>query len=304
MGRALSKGEPGLRSGVPALAPKLLQRLAARAADYGATVELEPRFGATGRLLFKDGRSFSFHGTRFDLNGAGASAMAGDKFYALQRLEEAGLKVPQSALVFSQAYAAEIGRFRPDIADAIGLETGLQGLARQAERIGFPLIAKPNEGRGGTGVTWIPDAQTLREQGPPLLERHAKILLQKLCKGREARLLLLDGEVVAAYERRPSGPASAPAQPANLSAGGRPLPLSLALIKALKPEALAAACALDLRLAGIDLFFSGEDRPVLLEVNAAPGLTRYAEAMADEGALTAFAEALLAAHARTPKGAP
>lgn len=56
--------------------PIWLKLMARLAHAHGGHVEVEPEHGYAGRLVAADGRAHFFKGTVFDINGAGATALA------------------------------------------------------------------------------------------------------------------------------------------------------------------------------------------------------------------------------------
>jgi ribosomal protein S6--L-glutamate ligase len=83
--------------------------------------------------------------------------------------------------------------------------------------------------------------------------------------GRDVRVLVVGGRVVAAMERR----AAAGDFRANMHQGGSAVKIKLTPQE--KRVALAAAKAVGLSVAGVDLL-RGENGPLVLEVNSSPGL--------------------------------
>lgn len=170
-------------------------------------------------------------------------ARAHDKPVALARLAAAGLPVPASLLVLDGG--------EPD-ADALPGDT---------------LVVKPARGTSGRGVAiGLPRREALR-RARAFAELTGPVLVQEqLGDGTDRRLFLVDGELVAAMERRPRG------------GDGRGNAARGALVQAWEPDAdalalgRAAAERLGLAIAGVDLI-DGPRGPCVLEVNAAPGLS-------------------------------
>lgn len=137
------------------------------------------------------------------------------------------------------------------------------------EKIGFPIVVKTLLGVNGTGVFLINDRQSFKNLMQLTAETNPNILLifQKFIaksKGRDLRVFVVDGEVVAAMERT-----AAPGKfKANYSLGGS--------VKEFVPDeeakelAIKTAELLDIQVAGIDLLF-GEDGYTICEANTFPG---------------------------------
>ena len=267
-------------------------------------------YGHAGQVEGLAGKRWFFKGTRFDLNSLGASEIANDKAYAAKFLAESGLPVPATCFLVSA-----------DISKTSSLPEHLQMFTRQAR---FPLFVKPNTGREGCDVVRVDNTGDLRDVLETLANRHDHLLVQEEIRGRELRVVILEGEILCVFERlapvvigdgtrgvaelmKPAGklnpddqriaqelaaqgmtlesvPSSGQAVSilpvANLSAGGS----ARIVTDDIEPEILSIARrateALALRYAGVDLIVSknagGDNAAVVLEVNAAPGLSNLA----------------------------
>lgn len=81
----------------------------------------------------------------------------------------------------------------------------LEGALEAAQEIGFPLVVKPLDGNHGRGVTT--DIHTLEEVAAAFqrAKEHARrVILEQYYKGSDYRVLVVNGEVVAAAERVPA----------------------------------------------------------------------------------------------------
>ncbi|WP_428698767.1 ATP-dependent carboxylate-amine ligase [Stappia sp.] len=319
---------------------EILQRLAGA---RGARVEVEPVYGYAGALIDAAGRRHFFKGTHFDINRAGAAALARDKDYAARFLDAAGLAVPRGLLLHSPRRAAQLALKNPDVAARLPAREAAHAFADEA---GYPVFVKPNEGSEGEDVTRAGDAAALDLALDTLFAVHERVLVQQAVAGTDIRVVVLDGRVEAAFLRRPlavtgdgvtplsaliaagiagfasggKGSRIAPDDPrilghlasaglcpesvpaagvtvpllanANLSTGGSARDITSGLSAELADAAIRACAALGLRFAGVDLLHDGEversaaggtmvgsvtggKAPVVLEVNAAPGLSYF-----------------------------
>ncbi|MCX2724898.1 ATP-dependent carboxylate-amine ligase [Roseibium salinum] len=285
----------------------VFQLLEQHCARTGYRLHVGDSHGHAGLVESPDGRRWFFKGTHFDLNTLGASEIADDKAYAAHFLEESGIAVPASRLVFS----SELGNRNHPPANVLDF----------AETGGFPLFVKPNVGQEGADVIRVGTYPGLTQTLHMLAKRHAQLLVQEEIRGRELRVIVLDGEVLCAVERHPPhvtgdgkltlaeliaaqdrvdpsdgriecelarqtmslesvpepGTRVRLLPVANLSSGGS---ASIVIAEDLAPEtasiASRAARTLGLRYAGVDLILPDIASPgvdaVVLEVNAAPGL--------------------------------
>ncbi len=161
------------------------------AKDMGVEVHIEP-WGYAGTLVLPDGRKRYFRGASFDLNTLGASEIAKDKDYAAYFLKRLGYKVPDGTTFFAPKWAEVLGSER--IADAA---------CAYAESLGWPVIVKPNSRSQGRGVAKAWNAQELRQAIEEIEPYENVYLVQKVVPGRDYRIVVLDGEVISAYERKP-----------------------------------------------------------------------------------------------------
>lgn len=145
--------------------------------------------GHAGCVESPAGRRWYFKGTRFDLNTLGAAEIANDKAYAAAFLSRAGIPVPTGHLVFSS-----------EIRDGGPLPAAVRDFAGEQA---FPLFVKPNCGREGRDVMRVDTIHTLQNALHLLANRTDQMLVQEEVRGTELRVIVLDGEVLCAVERRP-----------------------------------------------------------------------------------------------------
>ena len=179
------------------------------------------------------------------VNGAPALALARDRVRSTARFLGAGLPIPETR--------------RPDgMPDAAWLA---------ALPFGFPMVLKRDDSAQGDGVLLLPDAATALARMAELACKGVGFQLQEYiaeAAGTDVRVMVLDGEAVAAMRRI----ARAGEFRANIHLGGRaeahmPDPAETALAR-------AAVDALGLDLGGVDILRTAGG-PLLLEVNACPG---------------------------------
>lgn len=136
--------------------------------------------------------------------------------------------------------------------------------------LGFPVVVKTLLGVNGTGVFLIENRDAFTDLMGLISETNPNIQLifQKyiaVSKGRDLRLFVVDGEVIAAMERR----AREGGFKANYSQGGS--------VREFHPDekakelAIKTAEVLDLQVAGIDLLFAEDGGYTICEANSFPG---------------------------------
>ena len=81
----------------------------------------------------------------------------------------------------------------------------LEDARTHAARIGYPVVLKPADLDGGAGVfPFLQDEQALAEAWALCREKSANIILEKHVTGKDYRLFVARGELIAAIERKPA----------------------------------------------------------------------------------------------------
>lgn len=167
----------------------LLKRCAAR---IGAKVVIEPRWKTAGQITFRNGRRRYFRHSNLDLNPMGASEIAKDKDYANFFMRRMGYLTVRGEAFFSKEWAKTIGSKRT-----------VDAALRFAERIGFPVMVKPNSGSQGNGVSLARTEKELHRALRAVFKMDNIALVQERIVGRDYRIVVLDGNIISAYERLP-----------------------------------------------------------------------------------------------------
>ena len=182
----------------------------------------------------------------FALNNAAAITQSRDKLFSLQLLLNNGVDIPTTGFANSPLDT-------DDLIKMVG---------------GSPLIVKLLEGTQGKGVVLAETKKAAESVINAFKSLNANILVQEFIKeanGKDLRLFVVDGKVVAAMQRE-----AAPGEfRANIHMGG-----TASIVKVTPDEkkiAIKAAKAMDLKVAGVDIIRSSKG-PLLLEVNSSPGL--------------------------------
>ncbi len=182
----------------------------------------------------------------FCLNSSAAITQSRDKLYSLQLLLNHGIDIPTTGFANSPLDT-------DDLIKMVG---------------GSPLIVKLLEGTQGKGVVLAETKKAAESVINAFKSLNVNILVQEFIKeanGKDLRLFVVDGKVVATIQRE----ALAGEFRANIHLGG-----TASLIKPTADEkriAIKAAKAMDLKVAGVDIIRSSKG-PLLLEVNSSPGL--------------------------------
>jgi ribosomal protein S6--L-glutamate ligase len=181
----------------------------------------------------------------FCLNNAAAITQSRDKLFSLQLLLNHGVAIPITGFANSP------------------LETD-----NLIKMVGSPLIIKLLEGTQGKGVVLAETKKAAESVINAFKSLNANILVQEFIKeanGKDLRLFVVDGKVVASMERK-----AAPGEfRANIHMGGTAHVIKPTVEE--KKIAIRAAKAMNLKVAGVDIIRSAKG-PLLLEVNSSPGL--------------------------------
>jgi D-alanine-D-alanine ligase-like ATP-grasp enzyme len=164
------------------------------APTMGAEVFLEPDWNIAGCIVFKSGQRSYFRYNTIDLNPVGAADISKDKDYANYFMKTLGYPtVPGSKTFYSDAWARAIGAKRRTIDDAY----------EYAQKIGLPVVVKPNSGSQGAGVSFVHTKKDFYSSMRAIFKRDRVALVQKPVYGKDFRLVILDDELISAYQRVP-----------------------------------------------------------------------------------------------------
>ena len=179
------------------------------------------------------------------LNRAEAIARARDKLLALQVLARYGIDVPRTVVART-----------PD------------GMGRALELVGGPpVVLKLLHGTQGVGVILAETRAAVEATLDTLWALGNEVLIQEFVaesRGRDVRVLVIGGRVVAAMRRQARGDEWR----SNLHRGGAGE--VLALDPTFEGAAVESTRRIGLEVAGVDLL-EGKDGPKVMEVNASPG---------------------------------
>ena len=152
----------------------------------GARLEVIPGADNSGRITFPSGRVRYFHRLHWDLNTLGAAAIALDKDATTRVLKRLGYTVPtgrgfshdgpHAARVIGRAYA-------------------------YAQRLGWPVLLKPNDSSADQHVRVVYTRPQFYAAAREVLAASRKLLVQRVARGSDCSIVVLDGEVLLATEK-------------------------------------------------------------------------------------------------------
>lgn len=168
---------------------EIINRMAPK---IGAKVLIEPEYGFVGLITFRNGRKVLFRDRNFNINPLGSSEIARDKGYADFFLKHYGYRTTEGQTFFSEAMNQRI-EVKRTINDGYAY----------ARALGFPVILKPNNLSQGTLVVKVHNKREYYSAARKILRRTSVMLVQRFYEGQDYRLVVLDDEVISAYERIP-----------------------------------------------------------------------------------------------------
>jgi D-alanine-D-alanine ligase-like ATP-grasp enzyme len=86
---------------------------------------------------------------------------------------------------------------------AIGSKRNIEAAYRYAQKIGFPVIVKPNSGTQGTDVCAAYTKEEFYRAMRCVFKKDRIALVQRKLIGNDYRVVVLDDEVISAYQRIP-----------------------------------------------------------------------------------------------------
>lgn len=268
-------------------------------------------YGHGGIVENPAGQRRFFRGTHFDLNPLGASEIADDKAASLELFQRDGLVVPDRIVLSGKAAPTSAIQFAERVGFPVFLKpnTGQEG--QDVERLETPeqlktacprllehhrllLLQEAISGEDLRVLVLNGEVLGMIKRSPPIVTGDGVKSLKTMIEQLDTRLLgdprcatclaiqNLSLDCIPAKGRR-----IALLSNANLSSGGKGCLLDGPIPPAIKEAAIRAANSLGLRYAGVDMIEKPDGQPVLLEINAAPGLARFAAQGPSERAVAA-----------------
>ncbi|MES2217390.1 MAG: 30S ribosomal protein S6--L-glutamate ligase [Pseudomonadota bacterium] len=197
----------------------------------------------------------------FCVNDSVAITRARDKLRSLQLLSKKGIGLPITG------FAHSIDEIQ-DLIKMVG---------------GTPLVVKFLEGTQGIGVVLVETTKAARSVIEAFLGLKVNILVQEYIKessGADVRCFVVGGDVVAAMRRQSRSPEEFRS---NLHRGGSASAVDITDEE--RTMAIRAAHIIGLNVAGVDIVRSNRG-PLIMEVNASPGLEGIEKATGKDVAST------------------
>ena len=153
----------------------------------GARLEVIPGADNSGRIILASGRVRFFHRLHWDLNTLGAAAIALDKDATGRVLKRLGHTIPTGrTFVYDgrKHTTLDIGR-----------------AYAYAQKLGLPVLLKPNDRSSDQHVNVVYTRAQFYAAARDVFAASRKLLVQRIARGSDCSIVVLDGEVLMASEK-------------------------------------------------------------------------------------------------------
>lgn len=158
------------------------------APEVGLKAYISPELEYMGQLTSADGRVRYMQGSSFDINPRSASEVAGSK---------AGLNFFLDRLGYPTIQGRHFSKVNQD------LEACIAEAYAYAQELGFPVYIKPNSLSQGIGVAKVMGREDFVAAALFILQHDNSLLVQETVTGGDYRIIVLDDQVICAYQRIP-----------------------------------------------------------------------------------------------------
>lgn len=172
--------------------PYLTRLIAKLAPQIGASFVVEPKWGYVGQIIYKSKKVRSLRLYSLDLNSIASSDIAKDKGYSKFFIKKIGYKVPRGITLLKDEWARLIKEKNN--------KNTLKNFIRKNK---FPLIVKPNSKSQGVDVFLVWNKLELKQALRKIFKEEKISQVEEYLKGKDYRVVVLDNEIISAYERIP-----------------------------------------------------------------------------------------------------
>ena len=162
------------------------------APKIGASVLMEPKWGVVGQVTFKNGKKSYTRYNTVDMNPVGSCDVSRDKDYANFFMGKMGYPTITGKTFYSATWAR-----------AIESNQDIDAGYKYAKKLGFPVVVKPNSGSQGVGVAIVYTKEEFYRAMRFVFKSDKVALVQRVVKGKDYRVVVLDKKIISAYERIP-----------------------------------------------------------------------------------------------------
>lgn len=158
----------------------------------GVKVLVEKEYNIVGKITYPNGINRFFRWTTLDINTMGASTIAVDKDYSKIFMKGMGYPVIPWQKFYSDNWAKKMKSNQT-----------INKAWLYANKIGLPVFLKPNSKSQGLGVTKVYTKNDFFNTFKEICKIDKIILVEKPVIGKDYRIVVLDKEIISAYERIP-----------------------------------------------------------------------------------------------------
>jgi D-alanine-D-alanine ligase-like ATP-grasp enzyme len=162
------------------------------ALQIGAVVLVEPEYKFLGHITFKNGKKSVFSRGKLNINGFASAYLAEDKGFSNFFLKQFGYQVTEGKTFFNNQLCS-------DIAHPRNIDDGFN----YAQSMGFPVIVKPLNLSQGILVAKVYNQEEYYYVANKIFQITSGLIVEKFYSGNDYRIVVLDDEVIAAYQRIP-----------------------------------------------------------------------------------------------------
>lgn len=173
------------------------------ALDNVKHIDVEPDYGYVTRISYKDGGHRITYGNDLGLNTGSACELAKDKGHTKFMLRTIGVETPEGREFLLPWWADKISKsvhyqHKTDIRTTDEADRYLR------EGFGYPAYTKPVSGSKGADVLKVYTPDDLSSAFDLFAEKRVKVaIVEKPVDMPDYRIVVLDGELISAYERVP-----------------------------------------------------------------------------------------------------
>ena len=158
----------------------------------GVKVYVEKEYNVVGKISYPNGINRYFRWTTLDINTMGSSALSVDKDYSKIFMKKMGYPVIPWKKFYSDTWAKQMDSNQT-----------IKKAWIYANKIGLPVFLKPNSKSQGTGVTKVYTKIDFLKTFKEISRIDKIILVETPVVGKDYRIVVLDNEIISAYERIP-----------------------------------------------------------------------------------------------------
>lgn len=167
------------------------------------SISVEPKYGYVASIRYVNGKNRIIYGHDPGFNAGSSESLAKDKGYTKFALREMGINCPEGDEFLLPWWADTLrqsDRYRQN--DTIQTTDDAHGYIERS--LNYPVYVKPVSGSQGAGVRKVHGQEELDDLFEEYNTERVKVaLVEKALSMPDYRLLMFDGKLMNAYERRP-----------------------------------------------------------------------------------------------------